>query len=433
MISNAGRTVCAVVCVAPDTMPSTMSLCTSMVPKYETSWMISRACSTVTPLCLRSSAYCSANWSHSSLVRGLSTVRCRQVDAEFGCAGADLRLVAEDGQLGDIALQQPARRLEDAVVLALGQHDALAVRSRPVQQLVGEHLRGDDRRDRNRQLRKQIRGVDVGVHQLDRGVDLALRARGDPAARRRRPCWPSRRCRSVVAMIGSRRPRPDTSAAIDGCSSQPAVEDDARQRRKAFGRMGAHHREHHVGAVARRDDGDAVGQPFQHVLGGHARDQHVHHLAVEQLGVAADQRAFDGVAAARPPTARPAAAPRAARRTSARMRFSASATAAICDGSQRLATTAAVWACWPAISTRHSSTTWATSVGVRSLALHRQHDRRAEVGRDAGVDVQLARRGDVGVVAADDHHRVALVGHLVVAVDDVGDAPRRDHRAAAGS
>ena len=61
MISNAGRTVCAVVCIAPETMPSTMSLCTSMVPKYETSWMVSRACSTVTPLCLRSSAYCSAN------------------------------------------------------------------------------------------------------------------------------------------------------------------------------------------------------------------------------------------------------------------------------------------------------------------------------------------------------------------------------------
>ena len=102
--------------------------------------------------------------------------RGRQVDAEFGCAGADLRLVAEDGQVGDAALQQPARRLEDAVVLALGQHDALAVRPGAVQQLVGEHLRRDHRRDRNRQLRKQIRGVDVGVHQRERGVDLALRA-----------------------------------------------------------------------------------------------------------------------------------------------------------------------------------------------------------------------------------------------------------------
>ena len=74
-----------------------------------------------------------------------------------------------------------------------------------------------------------------------------------------------------------------------------------------------------------------------------------------------------------------------------RMLFSASATAAICVGSHRLATTAAVWACWPAISARHSSTTWATSVGRAVLGPHRQHDRRAEVGRDAGVGVQLAR------------------------------------------
>ena len=57
--------------------------------------------------------------------------RCRQVDAEFGCAGTDLRLVAEDGQVGDPALQQPPGRLEDAVVLALRQHDALAVRLAP--------------------------------------------------------------------------------------------------------------------------------------------------------------------------------------------------------------------------------------------------------------------------------------------------------------
>ena len=35
MISSAGRTVCAVVWAAPDTMPSTMPLYTSMVPKYE--------------------------------------------------------------------------------------------------------------------------------------------------------------------------------------------------------------------------------------------------------------------------------------------------------------------------------------------------------------------------------------------------------------
>ena len=71
--------------------------------------------------------------------------------------------------------------------------------------------------------------------------------------------------------------------------------------------------------------------------------------------------------------------------------------------------------------------------GVRSFALHRQHDRRTQVGRDAGVDGQLARGGDVGVVAADDQHRVTLVGHMVEPVDDVGDAPRRDLRATVDS
>ena len=38
------------------------------------------------------------------------------------------------------------------------------------------------------------------------------------------------------------------------------------------------------------------------------------------------------------------------------------------DGSQRLATTAAVWACWAVSSTMHNSIAWATSSGVRSKA-----------------------------------------------------------------
>ena len=35
--------------------------------------------------------------------------------------------------------------------------------------------------------------------------------------------------------------------------------------------------------------------------------------------------------------------------------------------------------------------------------------------------VGLARCRHIGVVAADDHHGVTTVGHLVVAVDDIGD------------
>ena len=158
---------------------------------------------------------------------------------------------------------------------------------------MGEHLRGDHRRDRNRQLRKQIRGVDVGVHQLDRGVDLALRRRGDAAAGRGDL---ARRLERAESGRDDGQPlvQPGHQRGDRRVQLEPAVEDDARQRRKALRRMGTHHREHDVGAVAGGDDRDAVGEPFQHVLGGHARDQHVHHFALEQLGVAADDGAVDG-------------------------------------------------------------------------------------------------------------------------------------------
>ena len=37
MISKLGLIVCAVVCAAPETMPSASPRCTIMVPKYDTS------------------------------------------------------------------------------------------------------------------------------------------------------------------------------------------------------------------------------------------------------------------------------------------------------------------------------------------------------------------------------------------------------------
>ena len=46
-------------------------------------------------------------------------------------------------------------------------------------------------------------------------------------------------------------------------------------------------------------------------------------------------------------------------------------------------------------------------VGSPVLGPHGKHDGGAEIHRDARVDGQLAGRGDVGVVAADDQHRVA--------------------------
>ena len=179
----------------------------------------------------------------------------RQVDAEFGCAGPDLGLVAEDRQVGHPALQQPARRLEDAVVVALGEHDALAVRPGPVQQLVG---------------RTSAAWSPSGSESPAAPADPRCRRRCPSAPARCRSCaarsrsparGPTRRALAVskvpraVATIGSRSPRPDTSAAIDGCSCSPPLRMMARQRRKALGGMGADHGEHDVGAVAGGDHG----------------------------------------------------------------------------------------------------------------------------------------------------------------------------------
>ncbi|MEZ5297368.1 MAG: hypothetical protein R2697_14110 [Ilumatobacteraceae bacterium] len=53
--SSAGRIVWAVVCAAPDTIPSARPSYTIIVPKKLTSVMMSRARSRVMPLCRRSS------------------------------------------------------------------------------------------------------------------------------------------------------------------------------------------------------------------------------------------------------------------------------------------------------------------------------------------------------------------------------------------
>ena len=57
--------------------------------------------------------------------------------------------------------------------------------------------------------------------------------------------------------------------------------------------MGTHNGEHHVGAVTGGDDGDALGQPLQHVFGRHACHQHIHRLARQQRRIATQHSAFD--------------------------------------------------------------------------------------------------------------------------------------------
>ena len=172
----------------------------------------------------------------------------------------------------------------------------------------------------------------------------------------------------VVAMMGSRWFNPDTSAAIDGCSSSPPL----RMMHDSDGKPSAAWALTTASTTSERSPGVITATPSvsrsstcSAVMPATSTSSD---FALEQFLVAADDRAVDGPL-------------QVAHRGCDQQRllgktydfggkaFSASATAAICAGSHRLATTAAVCACWPAISTRHSSTTWATSVGVRSLAL----------------------------------------------------------------
>ena len=74
--------------------------------------------------------------------RGLRTVGGRDVDAEPGGARADLALVAEQREVGDRRAEQRVGRLQDAVVVALGQHDVLALASAPARAASYSNISG---------------------------------------------------------------------------------------------------------------------------------------------------------------------------------------------------------------------------------------------------------------------------------------------------
>ncbi len=153
--------------------------------------------------------------------------------------------------------------------------------------------------------------------------------------------------------------------------------------------MGTGHRQHDVGAVTGGDDGDPFGEPLQHVLGGHARDEHAHHLATQQRFVTVHQHPADG-------------GTEVGDRGRHQQRFlgqhidvRSEVLARLGDG-VHLGRVAPVG--------HHRGGVGVLEVQFRQAQLdhlgdlrggavpgpHRQHDRRAEVGRDAGVDAQLA-------------------------------------------
>ncbi len=62
---------------------------------------------------------------------------------------------------------------------------------------------------------------------------------------------------------------------------------------------------------------------------------------------------------------------------------------------------------------------------IARAAAENQQDRGVEVRRDASVERELGRGGDVGEVAAHDEHRVALRLHGPVGGHDAGHGRRR--------
>ena len=184
------------------------------------------------------------------------------------------------------------------------------------------------------------------------------------------------------------------------------VEDHARQRRKALGRMGTHDREHDIGSIAGRDDRHAFLQPFEHVFGRHAGHQHIHRLARQQRRIAADHCALDRFL-------------QLGHRRGDQQRLLRQHIALRLELFERRGHRIQLARVTPVGHDRGGVSVLGGDLrqtyvddlgdllGCAVLGLHRQHDGCTQVGRDSRVRRQLARCGDVGVVAADDQHRVA--------------------------
>ena len=226
------------------------------------------------------------------------------VDADLACPAGDVVRGAQQGEVGDAAAQQDLRRPQDPLLGALGQHQPAAGRAGPVDQVVLEHQRGDPRRAGHLEAVGQPRGVHMGLERAERGLHLAWAGRAGPALD------PGRRRHRVVAVGLDREHREPAVEPVDQphhplVGSLAEGEHQAGHRDQPAG-VRAGRRDEQVGPVAGGDHQAAVGQVVEergHVC---AADDQVEHVAVEGAGVAgqhgraqgrrdlADRRGGDG-------------------------------------------------------------------------------------------------------------------------------------------
>ena len=333
-------------------------------------------------------------------------------------ARADRGLVAEQGDVGDAALEQGARRAQDPVVVALGQHDVLAVRARLVEQRVLEHQRGHDGGPGDVDRREQPAALDVLLEQRERAVDLPLRLAGQPPTGAR---GGGRGAERAHVRADDRDARVE---ALDQprdarCGVEAAVEDDPGEGREALSRLRGEQAQHDVRAVARGDDDRAVVQAVEQVLERHRADEDVDDLTGEQRLVADDEPAVHRVHELpdgrrhQQRVVREGPGRELARRDRGADLVEVRRRAPVRHDTDHLGVVDRQLA-------DRDLGDLTDRVGGPVVPGHDEQHGRPEVRGDPGVERELRRARDVRVVRADDHDDVALALDLVVPGEDLG-------------
>ncbi|BDZ62906.1 hypothetical protein GCM10025873_26970 [Demequina sediminis] len=107
-------------------------------------------------------------------IRGVDDACGVELEAQFRGTRADRLLVAQDGEVHDVAGEEGRCRAQDAVVAALGEDDVLLAAAGTVEQSVLEHQRSNDLGASDVEHAAQLVGVDALLEHRERGVDLEL-------------------------------------------------------------------------------------------------------------------------------------------------------------------------------------------------------------------------------------------------------------------
>ena len=403
----------------------------------------SRASSSVDALVLRRSRYSPANRSRQGLVAGSTTAAPLDVDAQLAGRGADLTSGRRAGSgrrprgaAGCRPRAGSAPRRPRAARCARRSPEPASSRS-------CSNISGVTAPRRARPPRRAARRGPV-VHLVEQR-ERRSRSCGRSSAVSRPRTAVSRAdvspwVPSAVATIGSVAPEAARAAwSTCGESGKPPLSTIPDICGKGAGQVRDQHAEHDLGTVARDDDHGALEEPVEHVWASIiAATTSPVALAVEQRGVAADQRAVAGrhqvgdrrgaqqrLLGQRPD--RHGAEP-LVHRSDHRLALLVRHLVDHQPGDVRVVRT----------RRRHCGRhAGGELAGVAVAGRGDQHERGPEVGGDGRVGRELGGRHDVGEVGAHHEHDVVALCDGVVAVDDgpegrcrvgvqgvVGDAPR---------